>query len=1074
MFLVCLLTSGTWVTQAYGQAILPNIAPVANGGTTGVRAPAATAANPAMRAITIALGSELTPLLGAANSIQTFGFSPSTAPTGAVAGTVNIYMSNTTDVANTKGFDWTVGTTGMTQVCTNCTFTVASGATSYDITLGTPFAYTGQGVYIAYDFTITTFSPTAIAYLANAGATGYAGTASYQGAAPASNTLGTAYSAFRPEMRFGILNPFTADKVVTKIISPGKMPIGSPSAFNAIKATVLNRGSQNLAAPFNVVLTISGANTFTNTQTIPSLVAGASIDVSFAGFTPTVAGTNTVTVTVTEPTAAPPTTVPNPASNNSLSLALETTCGTFSYANNVAPQTGSGIGFGVGGGVLLNKFKQTATSSVIVNDVRVTISDNAATVGKIINGIVVDAAGAVLFQSADYTVLATDLGTAKSFPIATPIQIPTGAVFFAGLVQTANATAYSPLASQNIASPAGFVPAQGNIAQVETDVLFGSALPSAGMVTPTLQTLNTRLMIDVGTTNIKFTNTVAGVATAGTPYTLNAGAVATSGTITYSVSPALPGGLSINTSTGLISGTPTVGVAVPATNYTVTATTPGACSATQIYNFPVTTTPCTAVTVTSLPSPPVGGFVFTSGSPITPITLGASGGVTGTPTYAYAVTAGVLPAGLTLVAGVISGTPLASGVGTGSFTITATSTPGSCTGTAVYNFTVNLGCTPVVVTPASGALNYVSGTAIAPITVSATGGATGVTYAYAITSGALPAGLTFVPATGIISGTPTVAAIGTGSFTITATATLTAPALTCTGTATYTFTVFPACTPVVVTPLLSALNFVTGVPITPVTLGASGGATGVTYAYTILTGPSAPGALPAGLTLVGATGVISGTPTGAVGTSGSFTVVATTTPPRNCTGTATYTYAIKSDCAVVLAATGLPEGIVGTPYTHTLVATGGVGATYEFTTPTTLPAGLTLNTATGVISGTPTAPASITFLVTAKSPTPSTCFATTGYGLNVRLNSVTAIDNSLANLVKVSPNPSKGDFNVDFSTINMAKSSIRVYDAQGKVVFASENNSNLMTISLDKFANGIYLMEVETSKGRVLKRLAKQ
>ena len=141
-----------------------------------------------------------------------------------------------------------------------------------------------------------------------------------------------------------------------------------------------------------------------------------------------------------------------------------------------------------------------------------------------------------------------------------------------------------------------------------------------------------------------------------------------------------------------------------------------------------------------------------------------------------------------------------------------------------------------------------------------------------------------------------------------------------------------------------------------------------------------------------------------------------------------------------------------------------------------LPAGLTLDVATGVISGTPTAVGTSSFLVTATSAGAGACASSLGYNITVKsnINPATALDNALSNLVKVSPNPSNGDFNVDFSKVNLGKSVIRVYDAQGKTVFTSEVKNNLMTISLDKFADGIYLMEVETSKGRILKRLAKQ
>lgn len=71
-----------------------------------------------------------------------------------------------------------------------------------------------------------------------------------------------------------------------------------------------------------------------------------------------------------------------------------------------------------------------------------------------------------------------------------------------------------------------------------------------------------------------------------------------------------------------------------------------------------------------------------------------------------------------------------------------------------------------------------------------------------------------------------------------------------------------------------------------------------------------------------------------------------------------------------------------------------------------------------------------------------------------------------------------GIFNVDFGVLDVSKSRVRVYDVQGKQIFAGENitgnSSNLVLISLEKFANGIYLLEIETEKGRILKRLVKK
>ncbi len=541
---------------------------------------------------------------------------------------------------------------------------------------------------------------------------------------------------------------------------------------------------------------------------------------------------------------------------------------------------------------------------------------------------------------------------------------------------------------------------------------------------------------------ITFNSTTASNGVVGTSYFLNASVTGNNLAVVYSISPALPAGLSINTTNGNISGVPTS----PAisTTYTVTVAQ-GTCSVTQNYTFAIT---CPTLVFTNLTA--------TTATVGTPYTLNA--GVTGsTGTLVYSVSP-ALPAGLSLntTTGTISGTPT---VPAALNTYTVTAAQGTCTVTRAYTFLV--ACAGISINPAS-LPNGTIGTAYNQ-TVTQTGLASTPTWSLS-TGSVLPAGLSLASGTGVISGTPT--AVGTSTFTINVTDG------SCTQTRTYT--VVTAC------PTITFTNTTANIAIinTPYTLNA--GVTGNTATVTYSISPTS---LPAGLSFNTATGLISGTPT-AITPSATYTVTADQSAGV-CVRTQTYTFAVTNCLPFAIAPNTnfLPNGNVGVPYlgvTFTAV-NAPVGATYMFAqvsgvSLTTL--GLSLNTATGTISGTPTFSSSINIVIVATNNATGCPSTPTSYTLVVYPNPATSIDNSLDNQVKVSPNPSSNDFNVDFGNINMAKSLVRVYDAQGKVVYSSENNTNnngnLMTISLGNFANGIYLMEVQTEKGRVIKRLAKQ
>lgn len=223
----------------------------------------------------------------------------------------------------------------------------------------------------------------------------------------------------------------------------------------------------------------------------------------------------------------------------------------------------------------------------------------------------------------------------------------------------------------------------------------------------------------------------------------------TTGTFpSWSVSPTLPRGLSLNAQSGVISGTPTR--TTTAATYRVTATNSAGSSFTDL----------TLAIVESIPSISfnVSTFSFVKNSAISIISPLNAGSPATSWTISPALSAGLSFSSLT---GQISGTPSAS-VSATTYTVTGTNTAGSASATVQIAVVDNLLAPSITYATSSASLTV--GTAMSTISPTNSGGAVA---SYSV-SPSVSNGINFSTSTGIFSGTLT-ASLASTVYTITAT-----------------------------------------------------------------------------------------------------------------------------------------------------------------------------------------------------------------------------------------------------------------------------------------------------------------
>ncbi len=415
------------------------------------------------------------------------------------------------------------------------------------------------------------------------------------------------------------------------------------------------------------------------------------------------------------------------------------------------------------------------------------------------------------------------------------------------------------------------------------------------------------------------------------------------GTLSYSIMPSLPSGLSLSSTTGAITGTPSV--SLTATAFTVTVTDANNATASNSFSLTVDG----AVTATQA----IASKTLTQNHAATSFTPVTGGGGVGTLVYSISPS---LPTGLSIdpSTGAVGGTPSVTLAAT-TFTVTVTDA-NAATASNSFTLTVNSAVTATQAIAAKTLIANTPATSFTPVTGG--GGAPPLSYSV---SPALPAGLSMTSDTGAITGTPTALSAAT-TYTVTVT-----DANNATASNTFSLTVSPPA--LTTTQAVAAASVVANSPITPFTpVTASGGFGAISFALSGAT-------LPTGLSFNTANGQISGAPT-ALLASTQFTVTATdSATPTAQTSSQTFTLTVTAPALTTIQAIASTTLTVNTPATPFIpvAASGGFGAISFALSGATLPSGLSFNAANGQISGAPTAAAAATvFTVTATdSATPT-------------------------------------------------------------------------------------------------------
>jgi hypothetical protein len=602
-FILTLSALFTLSLSGFGQANISVEAPRydENYGTWGaLTAPNGSSSAVYHRAVWYISQYEMSRMVQTNSVITSFGLDIFRTGSPSATGQFSLYLQNTSDVQYNKSLTFATALTGMALTYTgNATIpasgTPASPTAAVNVNLTTPFTYTGGGLYVAWDWYGAAANSTVFArYFGNFSLlTNGGGFASAPAAGPAPTAI-TAYP-IRPVMRFIAGNTATNDISVVRLNAPGYVTrLAGP---HTITAQVRNNGTvtvNNVA----VTLSVTGANPFTNTQSVTTIAAGGVGNVTF-NYNPTANGTSSMIAFV----------APDQYSANDTSFVWtqSVSCSDFANTPPDAAASFSDAGYGYGAAAMLVT-PITPVADATLSAIKFAMYNGQTAMQMC--GALLDNGGNILAMTRTINLAGVTPQVYTTFRFDTLLTLTAGTQYYFGMAQLASGFPFGISESGNLKNfPNQYFNAPiagGSIGGVQNQM---HQVPMIAV----LNYSNTYITAEASTT--VSCNNKAGVSPTQTIMLTATGANG----LTYAWSPGVP--TASNTATIII--TPSLSAAQGTINYQVVATDAGtSCkSNTAIVTVSVSLNRCTGIvdngdfgsTISVFPNPTVNGKVTVKG-----------------------------------------------------------------------------------------------------------------------------------------------------------------------------------------------------------------------------------------------------------------------------------------------------------------------------------------------------------------------------------------------------------------------------------------------------------------------------